>query len=70
MSDMVAGLVFLFQGGAPLTCPDAGDVNDDSKVDISDMIYGLNYLFTGGAPIPAPSGEAGQDPTFDSLICD
>lgn len=70
MSDMVGGLVYLFQGGPAPTCPDAADINDDSKIDISDMIFGLNYLFTGGAAIPAPLGEPGQDLTFDSLICD
>jgi hypothetical protein len=65
LSDAIALLNYLFQGGEKPRCLLAADVNDDNKVDISDSVYFLNYLFTGGGAPPQPTAETGcmADPT-------
>ncbi len=47
LADPIAGVNFLFQGGA-LACPKAGDVNADGKIDLADVVSLLNYLYLGG----------------------
>jgi len=69
VSDVVAGLRFLFQGGAAPDCFDACDANDDSAVDLSDAPFLLGHLFLGGPPPPRPFGACGVDPTGDALTC-
>ena len=65
----MAGTQALFVPGNPLTCEDAGDVNDDGALDLSDAIALLQYSFQGG-PTPAPPhGACGPDLTFDALGC-
>jgi CD109 antigen len=70
LSDAVAALEFLFQGGQNMRCSDAADVNDDGQLDITDSIQLLNFLFRGG-PSPAPPyPERGTDETEDFLSCE
>ena len=69
LSDAVALLNHLFQGGAQPACRSAGDVNDDNGLDLSDAVYQLSALFLGGASIPAPYPDCGDDPTAGELDC-
>jgi hypothetical protein len=50
-------------------CPDAADANDDGKVDLADPTYIMMYLYAMGPQPDMPFPEAGQDPTFDYLLC-
>jgi hypothetical protein len=70
LSDAIALLNYLFQGGDRPRCLLAADINDDNRVDISDSVYFLNYLFTGGSGPPAPTTETGcsNDPTPGVLM--
>ena len=66
--DPVGTLAALFRDG-PLPCPDASDVNDDGRVDITDVLGSLEFIFVRGAPPPPPFPAAGLDPTEDILGC-
>ena len=70
ISDAVDVLGHLFLGTSSLPCEDAADANDDGEVNISDPVLVLNSLFLGSGPLPEPSGEKGQDPTSDGLLCE
>jgi hypothetical protein len=54
ISDAIGTLNFIFLGGPPSRCPDAGDCNGDGLVDVSDPIFDLAFLFLGGRAPPAP----------------
>ena len=70
ISDPIAVLEALFEGGVQVTCADAADANDDGQIDIADVIATLGRLFTGDPPLPSPSDRStGPDPTFDTLGC-
>jgi hypothetical protein len=69
LSDAVAILAFLFQGGQTPGCLDAADVNDSGALDLSDGIYSLGFLFLGGSRPPSPFPDCGADPTDDKLDC-
>jgi hypothetical protein len=70
ISDPVALLGFLFQGGGALDCDDAADADDTGKLEVTDAVGILNYLFLGGTPPRAPGPKAcGADPTGDVLAC-
>lgn len=69
LTDVIVLLSYLFLGGAPEPCEDAGDMDDSGILDLSDSISNLNYQFLGGAPPPAPFPEPGRDLTPDSLTC-
>jgi hypothetical protein len=68
LSDAVAGLNYLFQGGEPALCPDASDTNSDGKLDLSDEIYLLGFLFLGSRPPLPPYPDPGV-PRGPSLPC-
>ena len=68
LSDAVAGLNYLFQGGEPALCPDASDTNSDGKLDLSDEIYLLGFLFLGSRPPLPPYPDPGV-PSGPSLPC-
>ena len=68
LSDAIGSLEYLFLG-APNSCPDALDANDDGAVDIADPIGILLFLYAGGQPPAAPYPETGEDPTGDELGC-
>ena len=70
VSDAVAVLGYLFQGGNAPYCADAADANDDGSVDIGDSIVILRSLFQGSARIRPPYPRAGYDRTPDELDCD
>ncbi|MEC9476970.1 MAG: FG-GAP-like repeat-containing protein [Planctomycetota bacterium] len=69
IADAVAGLVYLFGGGAVPGCLDTLDCNDDGANDISDVVFLLDYLFQSGNQLPAPN-TCGFDPTDDPVSCD
>jgi hypothetical protein len=58
LSDAMATLRFLVQGGTSPPCLDAADSNDDERLDLSDAVFLLDYLFRGGDPpsLPGPPG--------------
>ena len=64
ISDAVAGLDYLFQGGRAPLCLEVADTNSDQKLDLSDEVYLLSHLFLGGpAPRdPYPSPGVGSTP--------
>jgi hypothetical protein len=69
LSDAQTTLNYLFLGRAVPACHDAADANDDGTINIVDAIATLDWLFRGSRRLPPPGGEAGGDPTPDSLRC-
>jgi hypothetical protein len=69
LSDPIATLLHLFQGGNAPSCRDAGDANDDGQIDIADALYTLNFLFTGGQAPGFPHPFCDEDPSLDDLDC-
>jgi hypothetical protein len=70
LTDAIVTLIFLFQGGVELRCPDAADADDNGVLEITDAIFTLGFLFFGSA-FPPPPGpfDPGPDPTEDDLAC-
>jgi Bacteriophage tail sheath protein len=69
ISDPVAVLGFLFQGGKAPACAGAADLDGNGGLDINDPVFGLNFLFLGG-PAPAePFQACGIDPRPGALDC-
>ncbi|MBN1421980.1 MAG: lamin tail domain-containing protein [Planctomycetes bacterium] len=68
LGDAVAGLSFLFAGGA-VDCVDAVDFDDDGWLVLSDPIALLNYIFASGPPPAAPFPACGPDAGGDDLSC-
>ncbi|MBI4586789.1 MAG: lamin tail domain-containing protein [Planctomycetes bacterium] len=68
LSDAVRILLHLFRG-APLSCQDAADADDDEEVAIADAVLALEYLFARGSPPPAPFPQPGKDPQGEALDC-
>ncbi len=68
LADVVLLLEVLFDGGGPLDCLDAADVDDNGALQITDAIFLLNFLFVGGIKIPPPT-ICGFDRTPDPLDC-
>ena len=61
---------YLFLGGDPLICPDAGAANDDGALDISDALAAVRHLFFGSPLGNPPLGVCRIDETADDLpIC-
>jgi hypothetical protein len=56
-------------GGAPLSCPDALDADDDGAITLADPLRVLGALFAREPPPPAPFPAPGGDPTPDGLEC-
>lgn len=52
LSDLIALVSYLFQGGAPPAFVWAANVNgsENLDIDLSDLIYLVNFLFQGGQP--------------------
>ncbi len=69
VSDAVASLEYLFQGGTAMLCADAADINDDGQLDITDAIRLLGYLFQGGPSPAEPFPDPGFDASDDELDC-
>jgi hypothetical protein len=68
LADAVHALNHLFLGGPAPVCPDAADIDDNSKVELTDAVYLLNHLFLGGPEVPEPGmRNLGEDPTEDDL---
>ncbi len=69
IADAITVLDYLFGGGPPLQCADAGDTNDDGRLDLSDAVALLRHLFGHAGPLRPPSGACGLDPTDDAVDC-
>jgi hypothetical protein len=69
IADAVRLLDDLFRPTEPMTCTAAGDVNDDSRLNLLDPIAIVGLLF-GRREIPPPAVACGVDPTPDRLSCE
>jgi hypothetical protein len=49
-------------GDDVLPCREAGDVNDNGRLEITDAVLLLSHLFRSAQPPAAPYPEAGTDP--------
>lgn len=69
LTDAVAILRTLFQGGDPPICFDAADADDSGTVNLTDAVFILRFLFQGG-PAPPPPGitTCGEDVTKDDTL--
>ncbi|MFH1373775.1 MAG: hypothetical protein ABII79_08275 [bacterium] len=56
MGDLTYLVDYIFQGGFPPPCPEEGDADDSSSIDVADITRLVDYLFTGGPP---PAGCPG-----------
>ncbi len=61
LGDVVDSLLILFIG-APVTCLEALDVNDDQRLDLSDPIHLLGHVVAAGPAPLAPYPDPGPDP--------
>ncbi len=68
ITDAILILKYLFSG-APLSCKDAADVDDDGEIGLADAIFLLRYLFLDRPPPLPPFPFGGGDPTDDGLDC-
>jgi thermitase len=69
ISDPLFFLNYLFLGGQPFLCRDAGDVNDDGILDTVDITTLFRILFLSGS-LPPPFPACGYDTTRDHLDCE
>jgi hypothetical protein len=84
ITDAVRILNYIFLGGPPCNCLDAGDADDNGALNIVDPIRLLCWLFGNCPPLPAPAPvdslgtsagsydpmkSCGSDPTADALGC-
>lgn len=69
LSDVVAMLVFLFNGGV-LPCLETSDTNDDGSVNVADAVFYLQFLFSSGSVPPPPFTSCGTDMTGIPLGCE
>lgn len=69
VTDCVRILRALFFGEG-LDCEEAGDGNDDGRLDISDPIFLFDFVFRGGARPASPFPEPGPDLDDDALGCE
>lgn len=70
--DPIAILLWLFdaeRSAGPDECPDACDLNDDGRIDMTDAIHGLVRLFQGGPKPADPFDDCGPDRTDDGFAC-
>jgi hypothetical protein len=69
MGDAVFLLTYLLVNGEAPTCLDAGDTNDDGKLDLQDVARLLEAVAKGMRPLSEPFDTCGTDPTADDLAC-
>lgn len=69
VADPVAVLFAVYLGIGEV-CAEAGNSNDDARLDLTDAIFTLEGLFVRPAPLPPPGPGCGIDSTFPSLACD
>jgi hypothetical protein len=69
LTDAIAILLHLFQGGAAPGCARAADIDDSGALNVTDPVFLLDHLFRGGVAPPVPGGACGQDLTPDALSC-
>ncbi|HBO53600.1 MAG TPA: hypothetical protein DD471_16540, partial [Planctomycetes bacterium] len=57
--------------GAPASCQDALDANDDGRLNVTDAIRVLDFLYRGGRAPLAPYPAQGRDASdTDELGCE
>ena len=71
MADALAISHYLYRGGS-LSCEDAGDTDDNGRIDASDFSRILRFLFRQDVLLPpaTPYPQPGSDDTEDSLRCE
>lgn len=69
LSDPVAGVIALFDEGAPLPCADALDINDSGACELADVVQLLHYLFFESPTPVSPFVLPGVDESDDALDC-
>jgi len=69
LSDAVALLNYLFNGGTVTSCLAALDSDRTGVLDLTDALTTLNFLFLSGRPLPAPFPECDVPPEPDPLEC-
>jgi hypothetical protein len=69
ISDAVRILLHLFFGAAA-SCQDAGDVDNNERLELTDSIRILDFLFRTGPPPAAPFATAGEDEGGGPLGCE
>jgi len=60
-------LLFYVFGGQTIDCLDAGDVDDNSVLDLTDAVRLLTYLYLTGVAPAAPGTSCGEDVTVDTF---
>jgi hypothetical protein len=71
-SDVVYLLDYLFRGGDPLCCPEAGEINMQPPIDLSDGVTLIGYLYLGWSPPPEPfpgCGPAEGECFYPESLC-
>ncbi len=69
IGDAIWMLSYLSGTGAHPPCLDAGDANDDGKLDFADPIYILGYLTGMLPPMPTPFPACDYELDIDELDC-
>jgi hypothetical protein len=69
LADALVTLEYIFRRRTE-SCPDAADVDDDGRVNVTDPVRLLRHLFAGAPPPPAPFPAPGDDPAADGLWCE
>ncbi|MEM7234289.1 MAG: dockerin type I repeat-containing protein [Planctomycetota bacterium] len=70
ITDGVATLNWLFQGGDDPGCMAAADFNNNGTVNLSDAIRCFSFLFLGGPQPVAPYPECGEAPEGNQASCE
>lgn len=70
ITDLIAMVTYMFQGGNEPFCPKVMDVDGSGGIpDISDLIYLVEYMFQGGpVPFPCPFQPVSESPDDDRPI--
>lgn len=67
--DPILLVIHLYRGGPEPPCLDAGDFNDDGKIDVTDFTSALWFLFLAGDGPAPPFPGCGPDAQADLLRC-
>jgi len=70
ISDPIANLLYLFDGGFETTCLEAHDFENNGTIELTDAIAELTFLFGSGAPPAPPFEDCGKPVDLDTIDCD